>query len=284
MLFFIASFVSAAQASSFFNFLLSGGGSNTNNTVTGGNATNNTDSLMKQMGMGSVVAFSANTQYGIYAVQSDNKLFYKKDLNAPVEQVNPPSFQGKITQLLDLKIAVMALTDGNRAYFCMHPCNVMSNWNLVGVDTNKYKMQTLLQLGRNLGILTDNNMLVIKTPDDTVIPEQPSQGIKHAHALPGSDYQAYVDKDGKLVLINSKNGAFKQNFLGEGYSTVLLTDTYLYGVRGQMVTRCKLPCEGNDANMVDYMAGKDTILMAAYNKNILACNKGAPLIAVAEDN
>lgn len=282
MLFLLSSFAVAAQASSLLNFLLKG--------PTDNNANNNTnttmDALMKPMGLGSVVALAANNQHGIYAMQADNKLYYKKDLNTTADQGLQLPFPGTVKQLLDLDIALMAMTDDGKAYVCLHPCknDKDAKWGPVNWEAG-FKASSLLHLGKNLGVLGDPNTLLILPPDDSPTQKQPSMGIKHYHYLEKSDYQGLVDKDGRLVLVTRKNGAMKQNFLGEGYAAVLLTESYLYGIKtGQMVTRCKLPCEGDAAKMVDFMSGKDTVLMASYNKNILACNKGAPLVAVAEDN
>ena len=283
MLFLLASVATLAQANSLFNFLGMGSGSKNDNK----NATHTNSTMMKQTGLHNVVALAANSKYGIYAVQADNKLYFKKNMESE-QQNQAVDFRkpGKIMQLLDTKAALYALMEDAQVHFCVHPCG--SEWKTLNVDAAKGKPKTLLQLGTVLGLLTDKGLLLQTNPQSTELQSADMhQQIKHAHIRPNAtDYEAYVSTDGRLALVCKKDGNMRQNFLGEGYTSVMLSKTHLYAVKDKTVQRCKLPCgEGEGASkMVDYMAGKTDVLMATFRKHVLACNKGAPLIAVPEDN
>lgn len=274
--------VNGARASGLFSFFT--GGAANNNATANATATN----LMRPLGLGSVVALAANSQYGIYAVQSNdqNKLCYMNDSSAPCNP-NVVNFAkpGKILQLQDTKVALFALLDDANIYMCTHPC-LNNNWQPMQYPNpaKNGKPQMLMQLGNLLAVRSELNILLIqKAANDVNLQESNnSNGVKFVHSLPDTPYTAYIDSNNRLILGINKDGSFKQNFLGENYDYAMLTGKFLYAARDKMISRCQLPCE--QQQMVDLLEGqtRNSTLLANFKNDLLACNKGAPLVAIAE--
>lgn len=267
-MFFLVALVSIASASGWFPSLLAKNNNATNNN-------NCKKSVLKPVGFDNVVAMAANSTYGIWVVQSDNLLYNKRDMDNSFRVFNIS--MNNVVQLVDTGKHIAALRDDGNIIYCQHPCEKDGNWKLANkvVDKPNY----LFNYMGFLGIISNNDAIGINLEQGNIGQLPDVKQTKYPYMSLEAKYAVYLDNQNQLTLIDF-NGVEKK--LGNGYKFGILSTNYLYAFKEQeaMTYRCKLPCTSPE-QLQPFLSGKD-VIMAPFKNNLLACSKGNPLVAIAE--